>query len=125
MREGPSTPFSDYSTLNGGADEDAAGDANAAETNASGPSSDEEEAKRRIRAADSKKDRIHETALWVRQYRNVEIGKDGDIYAYDEDAGVWRGRDDSDDGMQILRELAYNMLGRDYDSGPLRSVIEK
>lgn len=124
MEEGSSNPFSDSSTLNGGADENAADGANVANTSTSAPSNDEEEAKRRIRAADSKRDRIHETALWIRRYRNVEIGEDENIYAYDEDAGLWRGRGDGDDGMQILRELVYNMLGRDYNRSLLRSVIE-
>jgi putative DNA primase/helicase len=129
MKEGPSTPFSDSSTLNGGAAED---DVNHTETVANTSEwadgddalSDEEELKRRIQAADSKKERIYETARWLRRYRNVEIGEDGDIYAYDEKAGIWRGREDGDEGMQRLRELLYETLKQDYDSSPLRSVIE-
>lgn len=124
MEEGSSNPFSDSSTLNGGTDENAADGVNVANASTSAPSNDEEEAKRRIRAADSKKGRIYETARWLRQYRNVEIGEDSDIYAYDEDAGVWRGRDDGDDGKQVLRELIYDVLGQDYDRALLRSVIE-
>lgn len=130
MREGPSTPFSDSSTLNGGANEDDVNHADTgmntserADSNGDAPSK-EKELKQRIRGADSKKERIYETARWLRQSRNVEVGEDGDIYAYDEDTGVWRGRDDGDDGMQILRELLYHTLKQDYDRSPLSSVIE-
>jgi putative DNA primase/helicase len=130
MKQGPSIPFSDSSTLNDGAAED---DVNHTDTVANTSEwangdddalSDEEELKRRIQAADSKKERIYETARWLRRCRNVEIGEDGDIYAYDEEPGVWRGREDGDDGRQILRELLYETLKQDYDSSSLRSVIE-
>jgi putative DNA primase/helicase len=130
MEKGPSTPFSDSSTLNGGASDDAVKNADMS-VNTRGrvggdgdAPSDEEEIKRRIRAADSKKERIYETARWLRQYRNIEVGEDGDIYAYDGAAGVWRGRYDNDDGMQTLRERLYDTLRQDYDSNSLRSVIE-
>jgi len=50
--------------------------------------SEEEFLERKIRAADSNKERVYETARWIYKYRNVEVGGDGLVYAYDDEAGI-------------------------------------
>ena len=129
MKEAPASPFSASSNLNDGPADEQADDEdsllNVSERNATDSDglSEEEFLERKIRAADSNKERVYETARWIHKYRNVEVGGDGLVYAYDDEARVWRCGDEG--GDQKLLKVVYDTLDNHFSPGVCRSVTEQ